>query len=78
MWIFIAFIGGISLGVILTVTIARYHSVGALVLDFTDPMNDQPFLLELNRDVNMVYKKKWICLKVRQKYSDFYGNYKSS
>lgn len=67
MWILIAFMGGIGLGVILTVTVVRYRSVGALILDFTDPMNDQPFLLELRKDVNTVYKKKWICLKVSQK-----------
>lgn len=67
MWILIAFVVGLSLGAVFAAAVVRRCAVGALVLDFTDPMNDQPFLLELHKDVNTVYKKKWICLKVSQK-----------
>lgn len=67
MWIVISFIFGVLLGGIIMRILVHRRGVGRLIIDFTNPMNDQPFLLELNKSVNDVYKKKYISLKVTQK-----------
>lgn len=55
-------------GFVIGFTIARQadknNRVGSLIIDTMDPMNDQPFLLELNKSVNDVYGKKHIVLDV--------------
>lgn len=73
MWYVIFFIVGVFIGCILINAINHMKKVGNLVIDFTNPMNDQPFLLELNKDVNHVYKKKYITLKV---ISDYHNSHK--
>lgn len=67
MWIVISFILGFLLGGIGMIVVVRMRKVGGLVIDFTNPMNDQPFLLELNKSVNEVYGRKYITLKITQK-----------
>lgn len=69
MWYIVCIIVGIMIGFIVATMAIRARKVGSLIVDFTNPMNDQPFLLELNKDVNHVYKKKYITLKVISDYS---------
>lgn len=38
--------------------------VGSLVINLTNAMNDQSFLLELNTGINTVYNSDYIVLKV--------------
>lgn len=42
----------------------RKHTAGQLRIDVTNPMNDQPFLLMLDRDVNDVYTEHTIVLEI--------------
>ena len=61
----VMFLGGAVVGGCLAIRISRKKKVGALILDFSNPLNDQPFLLELNTNVNRVYRKKYIVLRVK-------------
>ena len=61
------FILGIVIGVFVTYFINRRNVSGALVIDLRNPNNDQPFLLELQENVNSVYQKKRITLIVVKK-----------
>ncbi len=64
----ILFCIGVVLGGLIAVRFIRMKKVGALVIDVVDPFNDQPFLLELQTDVNVVYQKKYIVLQVIKKH----------
>lgn len=61
------FILGIVIGAFITYFINRQNVSGALVIDLRNPNNDQPFLLELQENVNSVYQKKRITLIVVKK-----------
>jgi hypothetical protein len=62
----VEFIVGIIVGLILYFAFGeRKHTSGTLVIDFSDPMIDQPFSLELHENVNDIYTKKQIVLKVK-------------
>ncbi|MDD3204219.1 MAG: hypothetical protein PHS74_00570 [Lachnospiraceae bacterium] len=61
------FILGIVMGAFVTYFINRRNVSGALVIDLRNPNNDQPFLLELQENVNSVYQKKRITLIVVKK-----------
>lgn len=67
MEVLIGFAIGVLIGCILTVTISRRKSVGALRIDTSNP-DDSPYLfLELSKDVGEVYRKKYITLRVNTK-----------
>ena len=55
------------MGAFVTYFINRRNVSGALVIDLRNPNNDQPFLLELQENVNSVYQKKRITLIVVKK-----------
>lgn len=67
MFIILAFVVGVIVGIVAAITVSHLHAAGVLVLDFTHPMSDEPFLLELHKNVNDIYRKKWICLRISQK-----------
>ncbi len=65
--IVIAFVLGVLVGRVFTIIIARINSVGSLRVDTSDP-DDNPYLfLELSKDTNYVFRKKYITLKVNTK-----------
>lgn len=68
MLIIISFILGLLVGVVLTLIVIQVQRVGNLVINFSDPLDEKPFLLELKKDINTVYKKKYISLKVCSDY----------
>ena len=60
---------GILIGMVIGVaihriTVSRKRSSGTFVMDFTDPMKDV-FRIELDDDVNVLYSKKRITLRVK-------------
>ena len=65
--IIIALIIGIVIGVVLTVIISQVRSVGLLQIDSSNT-DDSPYLfLELSKDLDVVYRKKYAMLKVNIK-----------
>ena len=66
MWIVFLLIGVLA-GYALSARVFTKNKVGSLIIDTVDPMNDQPFLLELNKSVNDVYGKKYIVLDVESR-----------
>ena len=64
MELLIIFITGILVGCICTVIISRKRSIGSVRIDSSDP-DDNPYLfLELSQAINILYRKKYITLKV--------------
>lgn len=62
----VEFVIGIIVGLILYYIFGeRKGSSGSLVIDFSDPMLDQPFSLELHESINDIYQKKQIILNVK-------------
>ena len=67
MEVVIIFVMGVLIGRIFTIIIARINSVGSLRVDTSDP-DDNPYLfLELSKDTNYVFRKKYVTLKVNTK-----------
>jgi len=58
---------GVLIGCILTMIIFQTRSVGSLQIDTSDP-DDSPYLfLELSKNVDEIYKKKYVMMKVNLK-----------
>ena len=61
----VIFAVGVVIGCILYYAFAeRKKSAGTFVIDFSDPMKDI-CRLELDEDINTLYSKKYISLKVK-------------
>ena len=61
------FVVGVLIGCIFMAIISRVKSVGSLRVDTSDP-DDSPYLfLELSKDVDEIYKKKYVTLTVNTK-----------
>lgn len=69
MWcIIVVFLLGFVSGSGLVYILNRGRDVdGRLIIDMTNPYNDQPFLLELMTNVNDVYNKDQVLLDVSHK-----------
>ena len=62
--IFVIFGIGVAVGCILTTVILRIKSVGMLRVDKSDP-DDNPYLfLELTKGLDVIYRRKYVSLKV--------------
>ena len=58
---------GVLMGCILTMIIFQTRSVGFLRIDTSDP-DDSPYLfLELSKDIEEIYRKKYVMFKVSLK-----------
>lgn len=67
MELFVIFGIGILVGIVCTTVATRTKSVGYLRVDTSDP-DDGPYLfLELSKDVDVVYQRKYVTLKVNTK-----------
>ena len=67
MELFVIFGIGILVGIVCTTVITRSKSVGSLRVDMSDP-DDGPYLfLELSKDIEELYRKKYVTFKVRLK-----------
>ena len=67
MELFVIFGIGILVGVVCTIVATRTKSVGSLRVDTSDT-DDGPYLfLELSKDVDVIYQKKYVTLKVNTK-----------
>lgn len=63
----IIFVIGIFVGYVIALLIFRTRSVGSLRIDTSDP-DDGPYLfLELSKDMDVVYQKKYVTLRVNTK-----------
>lgn len=63
----IIFVIGIFVGCVIALPIFRMRSVGSLRIDTSDP-DDGPYLfLELSKDVDVVYQRKYVTLRVNTK-----------
>lgn len=63
----IIFVIGIFAGYVIALPIFRMRSVGSLRIDTSDP-DDGPYLfLELSKDVDVVYQRKYVTLRVNTK-----------
>lgn len=61
------FVIGVLVGRVFTIIIARINSVGSLRVDTSEP-DDNPYLfLELSKDTNCIFRKKYITLKINTK-----------
>lgn len=61
----VIFFIGLLIGIAITVVIIRKHVVGTLRVDQSDP-GDQPYLfLEMGKDLNAIYRKKYVLMKVK-------------
>lgn len=62
--VIIIFVIGMILGSAITVITLRKRSFGSLRIDTSDP-NENPYIfLELSEDVNTIFQKKYITLKI--------------
>lgn len=62
--VFVIFGIGVVVGCILTTAISRIKSVGILRVDTSDP-DDNPYLfLELTKGIDVIYRRKYVSLKV--------------
>ena len=67
MELFVIFGIGILVGIVCTTVITRSKSVGSLRVDMSDP-DDGPYLfLELSKDIEELYRKKYVTFKVSLK-----------
>lgn len=63
----IMFATGVLIGCIITVIVSRIKAIGSLRVDNSDP-DDNPYLfLELSKDMDAIYSKKYVTLKVNIK-----------
>lgn len=63
----IIFVIGIFVGCVIALSIFRMRSVGSIRVDTSDP-DDGPYLfLELSKDIDEIYRKKYVTLKVNTK-----------
>lgn len=63
----IIFVIGIFVGCVIALPIFRMRSVGSIRVDTSDP-DDGPYLfLELSKDIDEIYRKKYVTLKVNTK-----------
>ena len=64
MWLILVFVVGLIVGVITASTMLRSRAVGSLRIETSDP-DDNPYLfLELSKDVSVIYKKRYVTLRV--------------
>jgi hypothetical protein len=67
MELFIIFGIGILVGIVCTTVATRTKSVGSLRVDTSDS-DDSPYLfLELSKDIEEIYRKKYVMFKVSLK-----------
>ena len=60
------FLIGIFVGALLFyIFTERKKSSGVFIIDFSNPMDDMPFRIEMHDDLNSIYSKKQIILKVK-------------
>ncbi len=65
MELFVIFGIGILVGIVCTTVITRSKSVGSLRVDTSDPDDDPYLFLELSKDIEELYRKKYVTFKVR-------------
>lgn len=58
---------GFILGIIIAIIIFRCRIVGSLRVDNSDPSENPYIFLELEHNLDAVYKKKYVVLKVKIK-----------
>lgn len=64
MELLIIFVVGVLVGGVCITIMTRIKSVGSIRVDTSDP-NDSPYLfLELSKDIDVLYRKRHIMLKV--------------
>ena len=58
---------GFTIGMAITAIIFRCRTVGSLRVDNSDPSETPYIFLELEHNLDVVYKKKYVILKVKIK-----------
>ncbi|GHV47364.1 hypothetical protein FACS189499_04740 [Clostridia bacterium] len=64
MIVLIALVVGVLIGCILMTVIGRTKVVGTLRMDRSDPDDDPYLFLELSKRVDIIYRKKYVTMKV--------------
>lgn len=67
MELFIIFGIGILVGIVCTTVVTRSKSVGSLRVDRSDPDDGLYLFLELSKDIEEIYRKKYVTFKVSLK-----------